>query len=53
MALINAAKRHLTKHKDLEQLLEAVQEELEYAFDVELPSCEGMFVVPLVTTRRC
>lgn len=42
MALIEAAKRHLTKHRDLGKLVDAVQEELQYALGVELPTCLGL-----------
>lgn len=41
LALIHAAKHHLTKHRDLEKLLGAVQEELEFAFKEELPQTAG------------
>jgi hypothetical protein len=38
---MNAAKRHLTKNADLSLLLAAVQDELNYALELELPQSKG------------
>ncbi|KAF1951236.1 cytochrome P450 [Byssothecium circinans] len=40
LALIHAAKHHLTRNKDLEKLLDGLQIELDFAFEEELPACE-------------
>jgi hypothetical protein len=42
-ALKYAARRHLTRHTDLEQLLHGAKEELDVALAAEIPDCDGYY----------